>query len=58
MPTYDLRCIKCEKEFEIFASMKEREERSIQCPECKSTEFKALFKAAPIVRQKELLPKY
>jgi len=32
MPTYDYRCAACEREFEIFQSMKDKPKR--KCPEC------------------------
>ena len=32
MPTYDYRCKKCDHEFELFQSMKDKVKR--KCPEC------------------------
>jgi len=38
MPTYEYRCEKCGKEFELMLSLREREEQAskITCPKCKS----------------------
>ena len=36
MPFYDLRCIECEKEFNISAKISEKTEKRIACPECGS----------------------
>jgi putative FmdB family regulatory protein len=47
MPFYDLRCIECEKEFNISAKISEKTEKRIPCPECGSFELKTVYKSAP-----------
>ena len=47
MPFYDLRCPKCDKEFNISATMAEKSEKRIPCPECGSFDLKTVYKAAP-----------
>lgn len=46
MPFYDLRCKKCENEFRASASMSERTEKKIACPDCGGNELDAVFKTA------------
>ncbi|MCL2603105.1 MAG: zinc ribbon domain-containing protein [Defluviitaleaceae bacterium] len=47
MPNYDLRCIDCNTEHNIRASMKEKSEKQISCPNCGSFELETVFKTAP-----------
>ena len=47
MPFYDLRCPACGKEFNARASMTERAEKKIPCPECGGVELEAVFTGAP-----------
>ena len=47
MPFYDLRCNNCEKESNIRATMAEKTEKSIPCPECGSTDMVTVYKSAP-----------
>ena len=47
MPNYDLRCTKCDSEYKISASMAEKTEKRIPCPDCGSFELETLFKSAP-----------
>ena len=47
MPFYDLRCPHCDKEYNISASMADKVEKRIPCPDCGSTELETLYKAAP-----------
>jgi len=47
MPTYDLLCTKCENDFSIRASMADKSDNKIKCPECGSNELNTVFKAAP-----------
>jgi len=46
MPFYDLYCLKCDKEFNIFASMAEKSEKKILCPDCGSNDLKSVYKGA------------
>jgi len=47
MPFYDLHCHKCDKEFNISASMTDKSEMRIPCPECGAFDLKTVFKTAP-----------
>jgi ATP-dependent Lhr-like helicase len=47
MPFYDLRCPKCQKEYNIAASMADKTERRIPCPDCGSFELETVYKSAP-----------
>jgi len=49
MPFYDLKCSKCEKQFNIKASISEREQKLIRCPECGSNELEAVFTNVNII---------
>ena len=48
MPFYDLRCKSCDQEFNIKASMTEKMEHRIICPDCGSTDMATVYKSAPI----------
>ena len=47
MPFYDLRCPECEKEYNIYASITDKTEKRIPCPDCGSIDLQTLFKGAP-----------
>jgi len=47
MPNYDLYCPKCNREYNIRASMAEKSEKRIPCPDCGSFELETVFKTAP-----------
>ena len=47
MPKYDLRCTGCDSEFNIRATMSEKSEKRIICPNCGSNELATVFKTAP-----------
>lgn len=49
MPFYDLRCTRCEREFNLRASMREKSEKTIPCPHCGSVELETVYKSAPNV---------
>ena len=49
MPFYDLRCVKCQSEHNISASMTEKSEKRIACPNCGSFELETVFRAPPAV---------
>jgi len=49
MPNYDLRCVDCNTEHNIRASIKEKSEKLVACPGCGSFELETVFKAAPAV---------
>jgi len=47
MPFYDLRCIECETESNIKATMAEKSEKQIACPECGSFDMETVYNSAP-----------
>ena len=47
MPFYDLYCAICDKEYSIMASMADKAQRLIPCPECGSTDLKTVYNSAP-----------
>ena len=47
MPFYDLHCGECNKEFNIMATIADKTERRIPCPECGSTQLETVYNAAP-----------
>jgi len=47
MPFYDLLCKSCNKESNVKATMAEKTESRIPCPECGSTNMETVFKSAP-----------
>lgn len=52
MPFYDLKCSKCGNEFNIMASMSQRENKQIKCPECQSVDLEAVFKNINIIQSR------
>jgi len=44
MPFYDLKCTKCEEEFNVMAKISEREQNLINCPKCGNKELNPIFK--------------
>ena len=54
MPYYDLRCPACDKEYRVSASMADRAEKRVPCPDCGSFELETLFKKSPAyIKRKE-----
>jgi putative FmdB family regulatory protein len=47
MPFYDLYCPACDKEYNIRASMTQKSEKLIFCPDCGSPELETVFKTPP-----------
>ena len=47
MPFYDLRCKDCEKDSNVRATIADKEESRIICPECGSTNMETLYLSAP-----------
>lgn len=43
MPTYEFLCPKCQKEFTVTMTIREREEKKPACPTCGSTELETLI---------------
>lgn len=52
MPFYDLHCKECDHEFNAYATITERTEKQIACPECGGVEHNTILKdgAAIIVK--------
>ena len=53
MPKYDLRCETCETEFNVRASISDKTEKRISCPECASNRLATVFKAPPAFLKRE-----
>ena len=53
MPKYDLRCEVCEIEFVSQASMSERTNNLINCPECGGNRLAAIFRSPPAFLKRE-----
>ena len=53
MPFYDLKCDKCEEEFNIMAKMSEREQKLIKCPKCGNNELSTVYKSVNIVQSRK-----
>ncbi len=53
MPFYDLKCDRCGIEFNVRATIKERENKSIKCPECGSDSLSAVFKNVNVIRSRK-----
>jgi len=47
MPFYDLRCNNCDEESQIKATIADKTESRIPCPECGSTDMVTVYKSAP-----------
>ena len=47
MPIYDLRCPACDREYRLSASMREKSEKRVPCPDCGSYDLETVFKAPP-----------
>ncbi|MCL2664125.1 MAG: zinc ribbon domain-containing protein [Defluviitaleaceae bacterium] len=47
MPIYDLKCSDCGAEPRISATMADKSEKKIMCPDCGSFKLESVFKAAP-----------
>jgi len=47
MPFYDLLCPKCKKEHKISASVKDRTENRIECPDCGGVDLETVYKTGP-----------
>ena len=55
MPFYDLKC-SCGEEFNIMASMSDRENNRIRCPKCGNDKLEAIFSKVNIVRSRKSSP--
>lgn len=53
MSFYDLKCNKCGKEFNVMASMNERESKKIICPECGSNELDRIYGNINVIQSRK-----
>ena len=49
MPHYDLRCVECNTEHRISASIKEKTEKNIPCPDCGSFDLETVYTSGPAI---------
>lgn len=49
MPMYELKCTDCNKIFTKLASMSDKTEHRIPCPDCGSTALETAWQTAPAV---------
>ena len=47
MPRYDLKCVKCGAENKIWASIAEKSEGRVSCPDCGANGLETIFKSPP-----------
>ncbi|MCL2392314.1 MAG: zinc ribbon domain-containing protein [Oscillospiraceae bacterium] len=47
MPFYDLYCPGCDSEHNIMATMADKTNRNIPCPNCGTTNLETLYRSAP-----------
>jgi len=47
MPNYTLYCADCDNEYNIRATIKEKTDATIPCPNCGTTNLSSVFKSAP-----------
>lgn len=52
MPFYDLKCAKCGDEFNIMASISQKENGLIKCPNCGNTNLETVFKNINIIKSR------
>lgn len=43
MPTYEYRCLKCNKNFSVILSMKEHDGKKAKCPKCGGKKLEQLI---------------
>lgn len=55
MPFYDLRCNSCGKESNIMASISDKMEQRIPCPECGLHDMKTGYKSAPVFIKSDII---
>jgi len=53
MPFYDLKCSKCGNEFNVMASMSQRENNQINCPHCGNNQLETVFKNVNIIQSRK-----
>ena len=53
MPIYEFSCLNCRHTFDVFGKYESREERQV-CPECESTNTRAMFSTFSVGGQTEV----
>ena len=54
MPFYDLHCVACDKDFNISATIAEKANKKICCPECGSNKMETIYRPVSVhVKKKE-----
>ena len=53
MPTYEFKCEKCKKAFDLMLSISEYEKGKFRCPKCKSTKVKQQITSFQAVTSKK-----
>ncbi|NIM95500.1 MAG: zinc ribbon domain-containing protein [Anaerolineales bacterium] len=53
MPTYEYRCISCNKRVSIFQSYEAYGQEAVSCPNCGSEDLKRLISKVRVVRSEE-----
>ena len=53
MPNYVYRCLNCQKQFEVYMSYSEYEERQVECPHCNSQEIQRRIGRIRFARSEE-----
>lgn len=56
MPFYDLHCVNCGADSNISASMADKAEKRIACPECGSTEMETIYRSVNIHVKRDAAP--
>ena len=47
MPFYDLRCPVCDREYNISATMADKADKRIPCPDCGSLDLETVYIGSP-----------
>ena len=53
MPSYEFRCLKCHRRFDLFLSYNEYGKTTIQCPHCQSTDVQRKIGRIRFARSEE-----
>ena len=53
MPAYEYKCPKCNENFTIYISLKEKNEEILKCPKCGSTNIQRIYSPFHAVTSKK-----
>jgi putative FmdB family regulatory protein len=53
MPTYEFKCEKCKKQFDLILTVSEYEKKKIRCPKCKSTRVRQQISSFQTITSKK-----